>query len=50
MQVLGISTITNMAIDQLDTDRDTNHEEVLETGERVVPLLTALLSGILERL
>jgi len=50
MQVLGISTITNIAIDQLDSDRDTNHEEVMETGQRVVPLLTALLSGILERL
>ncbi len=50
MQVLGISTITNVAIDQLDTDRDTDHEEVLETGQRVVPLLTDLLTGILERL
>lgn len=50
MQVLAISTITNVAIDQLDTDRDTDHEEVLETGQRVVPLLTDLLTGILERL
>ena len=50
MQVLGISTITNVAIDQLDTDRDTDHEEVLETGQRVVPMLTDLLTGILERL
>ena len=50
MQVLGISTITNVAIDQLDTDRDTNHEEVMETGQRVVPMLTDLLTGILERL
>ena len=50
MQVLGISTITNVAIDRLDTDRDTDHEEVLETGQRVVPLLTDLLTGILERL
>lgn len=50
MQVLGISTITNVAIDQLDTDRDTDHEEVLETGQRVVPQLTKLLTGILERL
>ena len=50
MQVLAISTITNVAIDQLDTDRDTDHEEVLETGQRVVPLLTSLLACILERL
>ena len=50
MQVLGISTITNIAIDQLDSDRDTNHKEVMETGQRVVPMLTDLLTGILERL
>ncbi len=50
MQVLAISTITNVAIDELDTDRDTDHEEVLETGQRVVPLLTSLLACILERL
>ena len=50
MQVLGISTITNMAVDQLDTDLETNHEEVLETGKKVVPQLTRLLTGILERL
>jgi purine-nucleoside phosphorylase len=50
MQVLGISTITNMAVDQLDTDLETNHEEVLETGKKVVPQLTRLLTGVLERL
>ncbi len=50
MQVLAISTITNVAIDRLDTDLDTDHEEVMETGQRVVPILTSLLTGILERL
>ena len=50
MRVLGISTITNMAVDQLDTDLVTDHEEVLETGKLVVPQLTRLLTGILERL
>ncbi len=50
MRVLGISTITDEAIDQLDTDRETSHEEILKTGKAVVPQLTQLLIGILERL
>lgn len=50
MQALGISAITNEAVDQLESDLETSHEEVLETGRRVVPQLTALLHGILERL
>jgi len=50
MKVLGISTITNVAIDQLDAGGETSHEEVLETGRIVVPQLTALLMAILERI
>ena len=50
MKVLGISTITNVAIDQLDAGSETSHEEVLETGRIVVPQLTALLMAILERI
>ena len=50
MQTLGVSTITNEAVDQLDADLETSHEEVLETGRKVVPQLTKLLTGILERL
>lgn len=50
MRVLGISTITNEAVDQLDTDQQPSHEEVLETGKMVVPQLTQLLIGILEGL
>ena len=50
MEVLGISTVTNEAVDQLDADSETSHEEVLETGRKVVPQLTALLTKILERL
>lgn len=50
MKVLGISTITNVAIDQLDAESETSHEEVLETGRIVVPQLTALLMAILERI
>lgn len=50
MRVLGISTITNEAVDQLDTDQQPSHAEVLETGKMVVPQLTQLLIGILEEL
>lgn len=50
MRVLGISTITNVAIDSLDTAFDTTHEEVLMMGKTVVPRLTALLQGVLKEL
>lgn len=50
MQVLGISTITNVAVDVLDTEATTSHEEVLETGKTVVPRLARLLLGILEQM
>ena len=47
MRVLGISTISNMAIDDIDSEAETTHQEVLETGKLVVPRLTALLQAIL---
>jgi purine-nucleoside phosphorylase len=47
MRVLGISTITNAAVDILDSDAETSHDEVLETGKAVVPRLTRLIMGIL---
>ena len=50
IEVLGISTITNVAVDQLDSDKETSAEEVMETGRIVVPQLTALLTGVLGRL
>ncbi len=50
MRVLGISTISNITIDSLDTTLDTSHEEVLETGRMIVPRLVALLRGILKAL
>ncbi len=50
MRTLAFSSITNEGIDQLDTELDTNHEEVLEVGAIIVPRLTALLRGILEAL
>jgi purine-nucleoside phosphorylase len=50
MRVLGISTITNMALPDPPPGTVLSHEEVLETGKIVVPRLTALLHGIINRL
>lgn len=50
IEVLGISTITNVAVDQLDSDKETSAEEVMETGGTVVPQLTALLMAVLSRM
>ncbi|MCB0115329.1 MAG: purine-nucleoside phosphorylase [Caldilineaceae bacterium] len=47
MRVLGISTITNVAVDVIDSEAQTSHEEVMETGKLVVPRLTRLLLGVL---
>lgn len=47
-RVLGISTISNKA--NLDGLTLTTHEEVLEAGKIIVPRLTALISGVLNRL
>ena len=49
MRVLGFSGISNVAIDALDSDRVTSHEEVLEAGQLLVPRLTALLRGVIAR-
>jgi purine-nucleoside phosphorylase len=49
MRVLGFSGITNVAIDVIDSNKKTNHEEVLEAGKLLVPRLTAILRGILAR-
>ena len=50
IEVLGISTITNVAVDQLDSDKETSAEEVMETGGTVVPQLTALLTAVIRRM
>jgi purine-nucleoside phosphorylase len=47
MRVLAFSAITNVGIDTIDTDRDANHEEVMEAGKLIVPRLKTLLLGIL---
>ena len=47
MRVMACSGVTNRTIDAVDTDLETNHEEVLEAGEIIVPRLTTLLKGVL---
>jgi purine-nucleoside phosphorylase len=47
MRVLGLSGISNVAIDDLDADEAANHEEVLAAGRTLVPRLIALLRGVL---
>jgi purine-nucleoside phosphorylase len=50
MRVMACSGITNEAIDAVDTDRETNHEEVLEAGKVIVPRLTTVLKGVLKNI
>ncbi len=46
MRVLGISMITNIAVDSVTVVEKPTHEEVLEVGQEMAPRLTELLSGI----
>ncbi len=50
MQVLAISTITNICIDQVDIEHEPSHEEVNEAGKIIVPRLTKLVKGLLKEL
>lgn len=50
MAVLGISTITNICIDQLDADHEPTHEEVNAAGKIIVPQLTRLILALIDRL
>ncbi|HXF64245.1 MAG TPA: purine-nucleoside phosphorylase, partial [Caldilineaceae bacterium] len=50
MDVLAISTITNVAIDRIDAAYEPTHEEVQQAGALIVPRLTTLLLGVLEKL
>lgn len=47
MRVMACSGITNRTIDAVDTELETNHEEVLEAGEIIVPRLITILKGLL---
>jgi purine-nucleoside phosphorylase len=50
MEVLALSTITNVCIDALDADNEPTHEEVNAAGKIIVPRLTQLLIGVLGKL
>ena len=50
MEVLGLSTITNVAVDTPDADVEPSHAEVMDAGKLIVPRLTQLLLGVLARL
>ena len=50
MRVLGVSSITNVAVQETGSSKETTHEEVLETGKTIVPQLITLLKGILAAL
>jgi purine-nucleoside phosphorylase len=48
MRVMGVSGISNKA--NLDGNTETTHEEVLEAGKVLVPKLTRLVLGVLNKL
>lgn len=50
LEVLAISTITNVAVAETDAAAEPTHEEVMEAGKQIVPRLTRLLEGVLSRL
>ncbi len=50
LRVLGISGISNAAIDDPDAEQEANHEEVLAAGRSMTPKLMQLIRGVLERL
>ena len=50
MEVLAISTITNMGVEVMDADVEPTHEDVVAAGAIIVPRLTALLLGVVRRM
>jgi purine-nucleoside phosphorylase len=50
LRVAGFSAITNATIDDVDAEKDVNHEEVLEVGRLITPRLAAILRGVLQEL
>jgi purine-nucleoside phosphorylase len=50
MDVLAVSTITNICVSELDTAGEPSHEEVQAAGRVIVPRLTQLLMGVLAAL
>jgi purine-nucleoside phosphorylase len=50
MRVLGISGISNVAIDDPESASEASHEEVLAAGALMTPRMTAVVRGVLARL
>ena len=50
LRVLGISSITNIAVTETSEDESTTHDEVLEAGKIAVPKLKHVIRGVLSRL
>jgi len=50
MRILGISSITNVTVQETTSEEEPSHEEVLEMGKIIVPNLMALLKGILSQM
>lgn len=50
MEVLAISTITNMGISEMDSESEPTHDEVVEAGRIIVPQLSKLLLAVLAKL
>jgi purine-nucleoside phosphorylase len=50
LRVLGLSSITNVALAEPQPGQETSHDEVLAAGREIVPRLMALIQGVLARL
>jgi len=50
MDVLAVSTITNLCINVIDAEGEPTHEEVQDAAKIIVPKLTQLLLGVLTAL
>ena len=50
MEVLAISTITNLAVDDIASDDEPTHEEVNAAGAIIVPKLSKLLLALLAKI
>ncbi len=50
IRVLGVSSITNIAVDTPTSHQAPSHQEVLEAGRAIMPRLTSLVRGVLASL
>jgi purine-nucleoside phosphorylase len=50
LRVLGISSISNVALAEPEPGQETSHDEVLAAGQQIIPRLTSLIRGVLARL